>query len=125
MEKLLLICDCCGKTFSSKYYEDGYIDHTNLSRNFKTLVKNDIEYISYDITRHGNDYRNINGIKVRLKCFSMYCDKNNLNELKEKVAVAVENEISHLEDLDDIKEKIVDILEGLSREDKEYIVSKI
>lgn len=121
MEFTTMICDCCGKQFYSKYHEGGYIDHTNFSRNLHILVKKEVEDIVYEICRSGNDIRDDYSLKDQLNCFCKYCDKHNLQELKETVCKEVGKFNERKRQLDEIHDKIVDIVKECDGAERDYI----
>lgn len=66
-----LRCDCCGKTFWSKYYVGGYIDHvTNFSRHRNKYAKEkNLVKLARNICFNGNEIYPVNEINTRLNCF--------------------------------------------------------
>ena len=124
MEYTVMKCDCCGKTFFSKYYEGGYIDHyINFSKNFEEWVKfdNAIENFYEEIVFAGNRLRGKGRINERLDCFSKYCEKNNHNDLLISVKSAVQTQLDHLKELDDIRSQIEKITDSLSYGERIYV----
>ena len=121
MKYTVMKCDICGEEFFSEYYEGGYIDHTNFTRNLHFTVKNGEDDIVYEICYNGNEIRKHSSRKSRLNCFCKYCEKNNIKELKEKVISQVKEFDEKIKQLDEIHDKIVDIVKPLKESEREYI----
>lgn len=122
MKYTILKCDCCGETFYTEYWQDGYIDHyINFASNHDTLVKKGVDEIAYQITMDGNDFRGERSIGLRLACFKKYCEMKNLCSLYEEVESEVTKQIEHLRKLDEIRIKIGKLVEGMTDREKEYI----
>lgn len=64
-----MICEYCGRSFVSEYWEGGYIDHyENFATNHMCYGK-DVEHDIKEICFHGNDLREDDDIKERLNCY--------------------------------------------------------
>lgn len=121
MKETIMRCDCCGKTFYSEYWTGGYIDHyINYARHFGSMIKRE-EDIFDAICTDGNKIRERIDVKCRLRCFEKYCEQSNAFEKFEKVKALVELHLTKQKNLDKIHDKIVDMVRGLSEEEKEYI----
>jgi len=110
-----MYCENCGKEFYSEYYEGGYIDHTNMTHNFEISLHRGIGDIVEEITQDGNDYRELEDIDDRLKCFLIWLEKKKvskemLEEIKEKVA----EKKKYVENLLQIRQKIQDKIDSLN-----------
>lgn len=71
--------------------------------------------------KDGNKIRERIDVECRLRCFEKYCEQNNAFEKFEKVKALVELHLTKQKNLDKIHDKIVDMVRGLSEEEKEYI----
>ena len=114
MKTTRMYCENCGKEFYNEYYEGGYIDHTNMTNNFEICLYRGIGDIVEEITQHGNDYRELEDIDDRLKCFLIWLEKKKvskemLEEIKEKVA----EKKKYIENLLQIRQKIQDKIDSL------------
>jgi hypothetical protein len=122
MKYTILKCDCCGKTFVTEYYNGGYIDHyVNFVRNFPCFIKEGKNKVFGKVVYDGNELRDKDDIKVRLSCFKVYCERNNLLSFYSEVEKEVTKHLSHLCKLDEIRKEISKLVEGLEDEDKEYL----
>lgn len=122
MIKTTMICDCCGKEFVTQYYHDGYIDHfVNFASHFDSLVNKSASEISYEIALHGNETRKGYSMEERFRCFEIYCNKNNKQDLAATVKKLIDEQIAHLEYLDKVRKSIEGLVENLDDADKEYL----
>lgn len=94
MKIIRMYCENCGEEF---YFENEYIDHMNMVNNFEPTLyralhfKHGLQEIIDKICKDGNDYRELEDIDDRLKCFLIWLKKKKiskemLQEIKEKVA---------------------------------------
>lgn len=109
-----MYCENCGKEFYTEYWQGGYIDHTNMTRNFEIYLHRGIESIVEEITQDGNDYRELKDIDDRLKCFLIWLErkevsKEMIEEIKEKVA----EKKKYIENLLQIRQEIQDKIYSL------------
>ena len=114
MKTTRMCCENCGKEFYAEYWQGGYIDHTNMTRNFEIYLHRGIESIVEEITQDGNDYRELENIDDRLKCFLIWLKKKKvskemLKEIKEKVA----EKKKYIESLLQIRQEIQDKIYSL------------
>ena len=90
MEINKMICEHCGKTFYSKHYTGGYIDHyVNFSSHKNNYGKDmfaDIEKICFD----GNNVRDDRDIQERLNCYLKW------DNVSEKMKLSVKDKCSYL-----------------------------
>lgn len=121
MEYPVMMCDCCGKTFYSRYWEDGYIDHMNFANNLETYISRGIDDVVQAITRSGNKYRNKYSVDTRLECFKKYCENNSIEDVYKDVECEVSKYLEHLNKLDKVRKDVGKLVRDLSYEDKEYI----
>lgn len=107
MKTTRMYCENCGKEFYTEYWQGGYIDHTNMTNNFEISLHRGTEDIVEEIIRNRNDYRELEDIDDRLKCFLIWLEKKKvskemLEEIKEKVA----EKKKYIENLLQIREEI-------------------
>lgn len=105
-----MYCENCGEEF---YFKSEYIDHMNMVNNFEPTLyralhlKYGLQEIIDKICKNGNDYRELEDIDDRLKCFLIWLEKKKiskemLQEIKEKVA----EKKKYIENLSQIREEI-------------------
>lgn len=122
MKETIMRCDCCGKRFYEEYWTGGYIDHyNNFVRNFAPMIKRGEEDTFHEICYAGNELRDKDDIQCRFKCFKKYCEQNDKLDMFKKVSTLVEKQIKNIQKLDRIHDKIMDMIEGLHDDEKEYI----
>lgn len=115
-----MYCENCGKEFYSEYYKGGYIDHTNMTSNFEIYLCRGVESIVEEITQGENDYRELEDIDDRLKCFLIWLKKKKvskemLEEIKEKVAEKKKYIESLLQIRQEIQDKIYSLDDYIAR----------
>ncbi len=122
MKQTILKCDCCGKEFYTEYYKGGYIDHfKNFVGNMPITIKNGQNDIFREICYAGNSLRQDYDIKERLNCFEKYCQKTSNENLVPIVRDLVEQFLENQKNLNEIHDKIVDLVKELDDFEKEYI----
>lgn len=115
MKVTRMYCENCGKEFYTEYWQGGYIDHTNMTSNFKVYLKRGVKSIIEEITKDGNDYRELDDIECRLNCFLIWLKKKEVSkemiqEIKEKVA----EKKKYIENLIQIREEIQNKIDTLN-----------
>lgn len=120
MEITRMYCENCGKEFYTEYWQGGYIDHTNMTYNFEVSLHCGTERIVEEITQDGNDYRELEDIDDRLKCFLIWLEKKKvskemLEEIKEKVAEKKKYIENLLQTRQEIQDKIYSLDDYVAR----------
>ena len=102
-----MYCENCGKEFYEEYWQGGYIDHMNMVHGFDCFLHRGLDSIIEEICQDGNDYRELEDVDDRFKCFFIWLEKQKvskemLEEIKEKVA----EKKKYIENLLQIREEI-------------------
>lgn len=115
MKTTRMYCENCGKEFYEEYWQGGYIDHMNMVHNFDCSLHRGLDRIIKQICQDGNDYRELDDIDDRLKCFLIWLEKKEVSkemieEIKEKVA----EKKKYIENLIQIREEIQNKIDTLN-----------
>ena len=122
MKRTTLICDCCGKEFYTEYHRRGYIDHFyNFVGNMPIYIKRGQNDIFRAICYDGNSIRYDEDIRERMNCFEKYCQKTSNENLVPIVRDLVEQFLEKQKNLDEIHDKIVDLVKEFDEIEREYI----
>ena len=124
MKYTVLKCDCCGKEFYTEYWTGGYIDHcVNFLGNMKVCINRGVNDVFRAICFDGNKRRRVDDVKTRLECFKIYCKKVQIQDkgLVNDVCDCTEKYIDRQNFLDDVHDKICDMVKDFDDFEREYI----
>lgn len=89
-----MICEYCGRSFISEYWEGGYIDHYENFAAHHMCYGKDVEHDIKEICFHNNDLRDDDDIKERLNCYLKW--DNVPDDIKIEVKEKVENAVQKI-----------------------------
>lgn len=124
MKYTVLKCDCCGKEFYSEYWTGGYIDHyMNFVGNLKSYISKGTNYVYREICFNENKRRRVTDVQERLNCFKIYCEKTELSDVSfvEEVVDLCNKYCDRQNYLDELHDKIVDMVKDLDDFEQQYI----
>lgn len=109
-----MYCENCGKEFYIEYWQGGYTDHMNMVNNFEVIKNCGIDDIIQEICMGGNNYRELEDIDDRLKCFLIWLKKKKVSkEMLEEIKEKVSEKKKYIENLLQIRKEIQDKIYSL------------